>query len=206
MKNILIAFAALIVFGCKTSTKNYPAEISLRQLEEKYDDAKWVLYESGFDRKDYLEKFSYDIIESSNCKKIKVVEMGLKFFSIEEKNDTVRLYFDFVYPETNERCKPRRNLYFTSVGFIKGCPKPVFRAYGDHFGFSPSDSIKSLYKNNPEDFIYEEEKFYKTDMKEYGIYPLKEEEIAFAKYINENKDILHPWLKEEAIERGVLKE
>jgi hypothetical protein len=162
--------------NAKIIEKGYPKTITDLGIESWYDKSKWALYCMYCD----------DTVKFEPNTKIKELvtfaSLDLRLDGVKQFNDTTELRFYFYYNDTL-KCdyKIFKNLLIaTGTGFIKG-----------------SDSIR----------YYTAEGYGLTKFWEHGDQspignPLQPEVINF---INNNKDKLNSWFRNEAIRRGVLK-
>lgn len=159
----------------KIKDEIYPKKIIDLKIENWYDKSKWALY--CIYCKDTV-KFE----PQTNVKELTTfASLDLKLEDVKQFKDTTELLFYFYYKDTL-KCdyKVLKNLFIaTGTGFIKG-----------------SDSI----------YYYTADGHGVTKFWEYGdksriANPLQPE---VTNYINNNKNKLHPWFRDEAKRRGII--
>lgn len=190
MKKI-ICFLPLVIFLIITScTKNnnrtYPELIKSNQLEGFYDSAKWIIYASNHRIDTVVCIDNPDTLKYLNSS---VVSLDLYLDTILFREDTTILEFHFF--------KKNKCNYYTTVPnslnkllFIKG-DSIVYRM---NSGYDYNQEFLSETRCNESKGTWVSEYFK----------PYKFEKNIFPKYLKESDTKLNPWLKEEAIKRGIL--
>lgn len=199
----LLFFLAIFFSRCsdsksKTDLKtDYPSEILKYNLTSQYDRAKWLYYASNF--------FNDTVWETSqNPKKNiyrKIVEFDLVPLEIKGDKDTLDLYFGIRDLDSLKLYTIATHHRYCKIGISTASPEPIFRlgcsqagiVYSKPYAFRGGIFNKSDY---PDSTI--------TRLKSYDLYPLDEQEELFKNYLIANQKYLCPWLKEEAVKRGVL--
>lgn len=164
------------------------------KLENLYDSAKWIIYSSNYHfngieviQIDSDEKrMYYPDINLSSC--------FLKMNNCIRGSDTTIFIFDFHYLDTMNICYSVKGANLNSVMFINN-DTIIYRSADNNFG---EDFISFIKKYEEGDTLLE--------WRKGGYYTLKEENILFPKYLRKNELKLNPWLKGEAIRRGILTE
>ncbi|MDQ3192192.1 MAG: hypothetical protein M3Q58_11425 [Bacteroidota bacterium] len=181
------------IFSCKTGLNyEYPTEIVNANLQKQYDEAKWILYASNFDRDSLTAANEEHFKHILKCKR-RFIECEISLIDLTSYGDSVIMSFSFNLPEETGICKnciPKRILYFDKVMFFKEKHEIILAG----FNIFPKDSMEKL-----------TQRVYNDPLEWAGVFPEEVEELDFVIHLIENENKMHPWLKEEAIKRGVIK-
>jgi len=204
--HILFVFVLLLIIACKSNI--YPPEIVKNKLEAKYDTAKWVVYASNY-RSNYLfchqnhtkmvADKRFDLIinnDTGYVKNINIIDCEIILDELKVYKDTIIMQFYCFVKDTFESCYPRDNFFINQIIFINKSPI-IYRIDSE----SKYDS--TTFKLQRE---IERDSIKLTNIEYYGFYPLRIEEKTFPLFLRNYKGKINPWLRNEAIKRGVLKE
>lgn len=159
--------------------KNYPVEIVALHLQDKYDEAKWLLYCIHSD-----DKLKY--WDSKTVSEKTFGELPLKFDMLEILSDSVAINFRFYDKGVELNGSVIENYLLWGVVFKAESNKTL--CYTTTGGFK---YLMNYCSKVPDE---------KCNLREVN--PLQPEVIN---YIQTNKDKNNPWFRQEAIRRGVIK-
>lgn len=174
----------------KKNVSDYPEIIKQNKLETIYDSAKWVIYASNY-RLKIKNCYDKDTLHVTNLVDSNIVSYDLQLDSLLIKGDTIEIDFDYYLSDKYVVCSTG-GYSLDKIIFIKG-DSIVYRMSSSH---KYDDEFLSLIREDEKNNIWSNEYFF----------PYKIEQEAFPKFLQSTKHRLNPWLKAEAIKRGILKE
>jgi hypothetical protein len=188
-KKTNMKWLAILIFVLSTCTEiKYPDLANKEGLKQKYNNAKWFMYQTHFGAKAIPKTGLVDTID--------VLECEIELFSVKTELDTTELGMFFqINNETLYNLK-RGKEYFCSIGFVK--------KLGDEVAYRKFCAAKEFVELN-EYWVNSKllPKAYKYNQDE-PCFVL--EEKAFHDYIRKNKGkIRNKWLLHEAEIRGVFR-
>jgi hypothetical protein len=201
--SVVILHSCLNNYNSNLDRDGYPNIVITNNVKNLYDKAKWIIYSSNY-HYDGIKCFEFDpnsvsgdkyYISDYKVDSINIVCCSLKLDKLKIDKDTTAFIFSMYYKDTLEVCIPKQKAYQNTVIFIKG-DDFIYRT--GEYGYNAQ-----FLKQQKE---LENDTAMSNDFEKVGYFSLKKENILFAKFIRETKYPLHPWLKEEAIKRGILKE
>lgn len=185
-----IIFITILSFCKSGDISEYPDTISDNNLEHKYDSAKWIVYSSNYNSEGVVfESIGTTYKDTS----LNIISCSLNLDKLIIKGDTIEMSFYFYINDTNERCYPYQAIYKTRVLFIDN-DSIIYRIYAD---FDYNNEVLEAQR-------YLEVNALKENSQGYRYYSLKEEESLFPEFLRKTNHKLNPWLKQEAIKRGIL--
>lgn len=167
-------------FNCKGQLNDYPKEIKRLGIQNLYDKTKWFLY-CGVGNQNLHFRNKKNVTN----KKVTYAMLPMKFENLLVRGDSFELNFRFLYNDN-----------IVSSGVVDNSP-----VTGCVF-YRKSDKILEIV--NVGDFHYFS--YGCTDPKHCRTF---EEDISkpeIINYIKQNKNILDPWFRKEAVKRGVISE
>jgi len=173
----------------------YPKEISEIKAFGFYDDAKWLFYGLNY----HLNDFYNELYENVDSNKIKIVSLEAKFQGIFYVRDTVYISF-CVQLNDSISCFSKDPYFFPTFCTLKNKLDTVLYRHPSESQLSPPTIIEDVYNDTLKYF-----EFYQY-FKANNVKPIGIKIIEFEKYLQTTKDSINPWLRQEAIKRGVLKE
>lgn len=192
MKSILkiseIVCLVLLFWGCSAQKQEKRKEqvvalndsmlIDSLGLRQQFIDWKWKIYCVNCDQKlNFLDSTIHDTVAFGT--------LPLKFDGLEKKKDTVILDFMFFYNDSIS-CVPGRvikNRVIYSAAYKLGVDTPLY-----YFTSDATFTVHCL------DTLHCDSRYVK---------PLQPEVIE---YIRKNKEVIDPWLRAEAVKRGVIED
>lgn len=173
--------------------ENIPIEIIKLNMKEFYNNAKWCFYLSNFDIKTLYCGYPYYQFKLE----VPAISMNLHMAWCRQYNDTIEVEFSFEYEKDSIYCYNSENInnYFV-YGTLKGYDTVLFRTNEK----AKYPTVDDCYADT---ILFAKEVEY---LKKNGYKSFKEQEKKFVEYISQTTDNINPWLKEEAIKRGILKE
>lgn len=185
MKLLIVIVLVLIINSCQN---HYPKKISKYDLEEEYDIALWRMYTTNF-RNDYV--YFYDVKTPLN-----IVSCELHFKGLIQENDTISFRFSFFYPDSNMNCTPSGDVFNNQIVFVDKEKFPYIVGWGLTYNTAMINNQKEAEKDTIGEI--------KTIR---GIFhPYWAEKRDFEKFLKTTKHPLNPWLKKEAIKRGIIED
>lgn len=186
MKNILLIIIFLLSNSC-LHQNDYPEIIKKNKLEKEFDEAKWIVYCSNHRGKGF--QCSKDSL-IYNHKTTPFSECNVNLKDLKIKKDTIFFKFTFSLDFPNKRCRTF-GFGIKKIVFIKN-DTIIYRGFDGYSFTKESYELQRIFEINS------------TNMDEVGVYPLKIERKLFEKYLKETDDELNPWLRREAIKRGII--
>lgn len=179
----------------------YPNVIKQNNLEDKYDLAKWIIYAINSDDTNYISKHKEEFFIAKHCS-ANTVSSNLVLDSIEMKHDTIIMTFNFYYTDKLV-CSPKRLFFFNQV---------YFWGDSDTVSFLGNECCQPNFDGKAINEFLFSNKF--TGISELELKSLKEMGFEnrtlkkclsdFPEYLKKNIEIINPWLKNQAIKKGII--
>lgn len=186
MKNLIFC---LLLLSCSTFNKkngdikkgihqDYPEIINSNSLKLQYNTAKWLIYVNHCDRRCYFNNF-LNILDSPY-----LGTLELKFEKLSKIGDTIEFKFYFYYKDTL-RCDVNSLVNYGEIDS------------GVAFKGDESDEVIYHTTDGTVAWIAVD----KNSLMSRYANPLQPDVL---KFIRENKEKLHPWFLEEAVNRQII--
>lgn len=127
---------------------------------------------------------------------INIVSCKLQLEDLIKVKDTIDFRFSFFYPDSNMNCMPGNLVFINTIMFINNSDFPFVA--GANLSIEPT---MIDYQR-----IVEQDTLAFIDDPSGKFYPFWSEKRSFAEFLKTTNNPLDPWLKKEAIKRGILKE
>lgn len=200
-------YTIILVFICSCNKiynceKDCPEEIIEKRYCELFDEAKWCFYASNsFDSFEYKDTLTGKLIDLKD-----VLSIDLQY-RLKEYNDTVefniwptRKYNCFIFKQSNSFCL---------FGFDKKTKKLIYREKGNTSGISKKTNGNIFYFGDKiylmVDSAFKNSKFHAPDMREYGLYPIDEQNQILIDKIKSGRKDINQWLLDYARYKGYIK-
>ncbi len=194
-KILCLLLTILIITNCSDNKSFYPDIITKNRLEKEYNIAKWLIYSSNY----HNDTIACELIEKDSSfvySNLNIVSCALNLFDLTIKEDTIEMNFSFFLKDSTEICNILEGCEINRIVFIKGDSL----AYRLNCGFSYNSEVLEFQRKLELGII----DYNKHEC--FGCYPMEIEKIRFKEFLQKTKHKLNPWLKKEAIKRGVLKD
>ncbi len=188
---LILCLNFCFIIGCKK--KNYPNEIIKFNLQNEFDSAKWWLYSSNYHNNGI---FCESLEKTFNDSVLNIVSCNTELDYLLIKGDTIemKLYFKNNL-DTSFYCNTLNGDYINTFIFIKG--ENFLYRISHYFGYN--SEVLKLQKD------IESDTNRNTGFEKIGFYTMRVENKMFPEFLRTTKAKLNPWLKQEAIKRGILK-
>lgn len=188
---ILVGF-----FGCNRD--EYPKSVENFKIEQEYDNARWMFYQSNYKISFYDNSLFYDLYDDNIYNDtISIIECNIskKDTRITFSSDTLEITIFANKSAKKGTITPIKSPYFCTFKFIKGMKDVSFRELCGNMKFINFTEYWVHPSLLPHDYKYKFDKpiFFK-EADEFNIYLRKNKEL-----INKNS-----WLYREAVKRTVF--
>ena len=180
----IVGFFLASLWGCDSHT-SYPTEITINNLQKQYDEAKWIVYSSNYHKNGIYCSQDY----KDSTVNIVACEAYLDTLVLNEDTTVMKFFFK---KDNLQHCLPFQDFFINTIVFINN-DTITYRF------------IEGTFFNNT--VIEQQRQSYNSDSTHYewaGVFPPLKEQKMFRDFMWNYKGTLDPWLKKEAIRRGML--
>lgn len=175
----------ILLYSCENINNEYPQIVIKNNLEQIYDQARWLVYQSSYNCRGVGYRNQHNPVFDST---IYALECDLSLYKYEVSEDTMSFIFVFKEPKEHLDVFPKGN-FIDKIMYIKS-DNYYYRLNADDAFNAPIDSCLKVIRD------YEQN--------ENNKWSLKNDSISFSNFLKETKIRLNPWLYNEAKKRRII--